>query len=509
MSLCARMGVGGVLAGIFCVCCFASPAWAADRPQWGEPYSRNMVSSETGLAATFNPETGENIRWSVPLGSNAYASPVIAGGKVFIGANNAAPRDARHQGDRAVLLCLNESDGNLCWQLVVPRIGGDNYLDWPEIGWCSPAVVEGDRVYSFTNRCEAVCLDINGLADGNDGPYQDEARHMTPEGAPPMELGPLDADIIWLFDLRAEVGMYPHDAAHASILLDGPFLYMNTCNGVDNTHKVIRKPDAPSLIVLNKETGRLVAQDGEHIGPQIFHSTWSSPALGEVNGRRLTFFCGGDGLCYAFDALAPDAGTDSVQTLNRVWRFDCDPAAPKENIHTYLNNLQESPTNVKSMPVYYKNRIYLTAGGDIWWGKKQAWLKCIDATKTGDITEAGAIWSYPVELHCCSTPAIANGLVFVGDCRGQVHCVDAETGAPYWTHKLRREIWGSTLVADGKVYVGTRGRDFCVLAAEKEKRVLGSVQLEAPMASTPVAANGVLYVATLETLYAIQAPNGG
>ena len=504
MTPCRRVVWWLVVAGITWTCCQSGAACAADQPHWGERHSRNMVSSETGLPATFDPATGQNIQWSVSLGNNAYASAVIASGKVFIGANNAEPRDPRHQGDRAVLLCLNEDDGRLCWQLVTPRIGGDNYLDWPEIGLCSPPAVEGDRVYTLTNRCEVVCLDLNGQADGNDGPYEDEGRHMAPLDEPSMEVNAIDADIIWAFDMRSEIGMYPHDAAHAAILLDGPYLYLNTCNGVDNTHKVIRRPDAPSLIVLDKETGRLVAQDGEHIGPRIFHSTWSSPALGEVDGRRLIFFGGGDGVCYAFEALQPSADLGPVQTLKRVWRFDCDPTAPKEDIHSYLRNLREGPSNIKSMPVFYRDRVYITAGGDIWWGKKEAWLKSIDARKTGDITYSGEIWSYPVELHCCSTPAIANGLVFVGDCRGILHCVDAETGQPYWTHKLRQEIWGSALVADGKVYVGSRGRDFCILAAEKEKRVLASVRLDAPMASTPVAANGVLYVATTERLYAVR-----
>ena len=327
---------------------------------------------------------------------------------------------------------------------------------------------------------------------------------MAPADEPPLEVTAIDADIVWLVDLPSQAGMYPHDGAHSSILLDGPYLYLNTCNGVDNTHKVIRKPDAPSLIVLDKATGRLVAQDGEHIGPKIFHSTWSSPGMGEVNGGKLVFFGGGDGVCYAFEALRPSETPAPVETLKRVWRFDCDPAAPKENIHQYLNNSSEGPSVIDGMPVFYKNRVYVTAGGDIWWGMKKAWLKCIDAAQSGDITSSGELWSYPLEEHSCSTPSIVDGLVFVADCAGKLHCVDAETGQPYWTHEFRQDIWGSTLVADGKVYAGSRGRDFCVLAAAKDKRVLASVQFDDAIASTPVAANGVLYVSTLKHLYALK-----
>ncbi|MFO7974706.1 MAG: pyrrolo-quinoline quinone, partial [Candidatus Hydrogenedentota bacterium] len=227
-------------------------AIAEDQPQWGERHSRNMVSNENGLPQHFDLATGENITWSASLGSDAYASPVIASGKVLIGANNAQPRDPRHQGDRAVLLCLNETDGSLVWQLVVPRLEGDRYLDWPNVGMCSPPTVEGDHVYTVTNRYEVVCLDLNGQANGNDGPYRDEGQHMALQGEPPVEVTALDADILWLTDMKEAVGMYPHDSAHCSLLLDGAYLYANTCNGVDNTHKVIRRPDAPSLIALDK-----------------------------------------------------------------------------------------------------------------------------------------------------------------------------------------------------------------------------------------------------------------
>jgi outer membrane protein assembly factor BamB len=488
-----------------------------------------MASGETGLPDRFDPATGENLKWSAPLGTECYSTPVVAGGKVLIGTNNGEPRDPRHQGDRGVLMCLNESDGSLAWQLVVPKLEGDIYLDWPQAGMCSPATVEGDRVYTVTNRDEVVCLDLDGLSDGNDGPFRDEGRHMAPQDQPPMQVGSTDADILWLLDLRSAAGVRPHDSAHSSILLDGPYLYVNTSNGLNSRHDGVDKPEAPSLVVVDKATGRLVARDREPIGPRIFHSTWSSPAMGEVNGRRLVFFCGGDGVCYAFDPLGPaglagkqngsgvppatEAGGPAlppVETLRRVWRFDCDPTAPKENVHRYIRNRRESPSNIKSMPVFHNGRVYVTVGGDIWWGKNQAWLKCIDAAKTGEITESGLLWSYPVERHCCSTPSIHDGLVYVGDCNGKVHCVDAQTGRPYWIHDAGGDIWASTLAADGKVYIGTRKGDFWVLAAGKDLRVLSSIRLGDPVISTAVAANGTLYLGTMTRLYAVkQGARGG
>ncbi len=486
----------------------ATIAQAADHPQWGERFSRNMVSDETGLPDGFDPATGENVKWSVPLGSDCYSSPVVSGGRVFLGTNNERPRDPRHRGDRGVMFCLDESDGSLVWQLVVPKLDSDIYLDWPRAGMCSPATVEGDKVYTVTNRDEVVCLDLHGMANGNDGPFQDEARHQTPHDQPVVEVGPLDADILWLLDLRTAAGVRPHDSAHCSILVDGPYLYVNTSNGLTSKHDGVEKPQAPSLVVVEKATGRLLAREREGISSRIFHSAWSSPALGVVDGRRLIFHGGGDGVVYAFDAWQPTEATttssDGIGSLRPTWRFDCDPTAPKENIHQYIRNRNVSPSLITSMPVFHHKRIYVTVGGDIWWGKHQAWLKCIDATGQGDITSSALLWSYPLERHCCSTPSVHEGLVYVADCGGKTHCVDAQTGQAVWVHDIGRDTWASTLVADGKVYIGTRSGDFWTLAAGREKRVLGHVKLDSPVISTCVAANGTLYVGTMTRLYAVQ-----
>jgi outer membrane protein assembly factor BamB len=114
------------------------------------------------------------------------------------------------------------------------------------------------------------------------------------------------------------------------------------------------------------------------------------------------------------------------------------------------------------------------------------------------------VWSYPVERHCCSTPAIHDGLAYVADCAGNVHCVDIETGRALWVQDAGSEIWASPLVADGKVYIGTRRGDFWVLAAGPEKHVLSSIRLGDAVYSTAVAANGTLYVGTMSELYALQ-----
>jgi outer membrane protein assembly factor BamB len=158
------------------------------------------------------------------------------------------------------------------------------------------------------------------------------------------------------------------------------------------------------------------------------------------------------------------------------------------------------------MPVFNDGKLYVTHGGDLWWGKRQAWLKCIDPTGTGDVTSTALRWSYPLTREACATPAVKDGLVYVTDCGGVVHCVDAETGKGVWTHKMVGDLWASVLVADGKVYAASRRGRVTVLAEGREKRVISEVDLGVPEAisATPVAANGVLYISTAKHLYAFE-----
>ncbi len=493
-----------------------TPSPAEDRPQWGEKNSRNMISSEKNLSETFEPgtrnaKTGEidlpddsGVKWVAKLGGQTCGTPVVAGGKVFVGTNNDAPRDRRIKGDRGVLMCFDEKTGEFLWQLVIPKLLKVKWADWAHIGLTSPPSVEGDRAYIVSNNCKVMCLDANGMADGNDGPYKDEARQMALDGQDPIEPGEKDGDIIWVYDMNAELNVEPHNGANCSVLIDGDLLYVCTSNGVEWTHKYVVHPEAPSMIVLDKKTGKLVARDDFGIGADITHGQWSSPAAGKVGDRQLGFFGAGDGCLYAFEMLDPkQTAGDKLALLKNVWKFNGEPAAqtkdrvPRDHQHDSVSY------QVTANPVFYKDRIYLAFTQEPFHRMKKGWLLCLDATKNGDITRSGIVWAYKDISSCIATVSIADGLLYVVDFDGDVHCLDAETGKPYWVHRIGGDVWGSTMVADGKVYVGTKRNMFWVLAAGREPKVLSQIRMRDGIQCTPTPANGVLYIATNKHLYAV------
>jgi outer membrane protein assembly factor BamB len=363
--------------------------------------------------------------------------------------------------------------------------------------------VEGNRLYVVTSRCEVLCLDTEGQANGNDGPFMDEAQYVSGPGKPKSTIGPKDADIIWRYDMMDELGVFPHNASNCSILIVGDLIYVCTSNGQDWTHSNIPSPNSPSFIAINKKTGQLAGEDDAQIGPHIFHGQWSSPSTGVVNGRQLIFFGGGNGFCYAFDAQPVKEGDTSF--LKTAWKFDCNPPDRWGTDVSHKYPGAEGPSEINATPVFYKNRVYVPVGQDPEHGEGVGILTCIDATKSGDVTKTAKIWSYDKIHRSISTVSIdpATGLLFVGDFSGYLHCLDAETGQPYWTHDMKAHMWGSTLVADGKVYVGDEDGDLVVLAATKEKKIISTTNLGAAIYSTPIIANGVIYVHSQSHLFAL------
>lgn len=85
---------------------------AEDWPQWGGDPQRNMAADEPGLPDDFHPgrkkrdrlgfdpATARNVRFIARLGSENYSSPVVAGGRVYIGTNDEEIDDERFEPTR-------------------------------------------------------------------------------------------------------------------------------------------------------------------------------------------------------------------------------------------------------------------------------------------------------------------------------------------------------------------------------------------------------------------------
>jgi outer membrane protein assembly factor BamB len=513
---------------------------------------RNMANPDAGtLPDDFHPEDDKQILWKAELGSLSYTQPVVAGGRVFVGTDNKHPRNERDTkivdgktvpNDRGVLMCFNAKDGKFLWQAVHDTMS-DKFPcgEWLRNRIAITPVVDGDRVYYLTSRNEVVCADVAGFADGNQGDQTEKYTDAT------------DADILWSLDLGQKFGVECHGMPVSSPLVVGDTLFAGTGNGVGENHLDVPAPNAPSLVALDKQTGKLLWSDNSP-GKNILHGQWSSPAYTDKPVPQV-IYGGGDGWLRAFE---PNTG-------KLLWKFDCNPKSSK-----YKISGDGDRNNFLATPVISGERLYIGTGEDPEHFTGPANLWCLDLRKAIELgktnsdrdvspvedcfdptdkrnAKSALAWHFGGKNErkfalrefrfgrTLSTCCVADGVLYAAELRGMLHCLDATTGKRYWMIDLKSAIWGSPFYADGKVFVPTHGDLFVIQhrakpftldadderakakdGADANKRyrdairdvektvVIRKVEFDSPIPGTPSAVNGVLYVATDKTLYAIR-----
>lgn len=508
---------------------------AADCPQWQlSPLRNNVVVSEK-IPLEWDIRSGENVIWSVKLGSETYGNPVVANGKVYVGTNNGAGYLKRYPSstDLGVLLCFDEATGDFLWQHSSEKLPTGRVHDWPDQGICSAPLIDGDRLWFVSSRGEVICLDTEGFRDGeNDGPFTTEAELIAKDAEVTQEQ---EADVVWKLNMMKELGVSQHNMCSCSVTCAGDLLFVNTSNGVDEGHINLPAEDAPSFICLKRGTGEVVWTDNSP-GANVLHGQWSSPTCAVIGGVAQVIFGGGDGWVYSF-AQEGDNGKSVL-----LWKFDCNPKKSR-----YRLGGSATRNHVIGTPVVYKEKVYIAVGEDPEHGEGEGHLWCIDATKRGDLSPTlvfnaadlnnpiphkrlqacveedgdveranpgmAAVWHYvgnnPEEhetaMHrSCGSVAIKDDLLFIADFSGVFHCVDAITGKAHWTYDMLAASWASPLIVNDRVYISNEdGGIFCFRVA-KEMELLSENSVDTAVYTTPIVANEKLFVANRNRLFCIQ-----
>jgi outer membrane protein assembly factor BamB len=125
------------------------------------------------------------------------------------------------------------------------------------------------------------------------------------------------------------------------------------------------------------------------------------------------------------------------------------------------------------------------------------------------------LWQFATGGAVESSPAVANGIVYVGSDDNYVHALNASTGAKLWQFATPGPVISSPAVANGVVYVGSydnngggpEGHVYALNASTGAK--LWQFTTHDWVTSSPAVANGVVYVASWDkNIYALNAGNG-
>jgi len=423
------------------------------------PQPETMVAQSGNPPVDWDISTGRNIVWSVELGNDTYGRPVVAGDAVYVGTNNARHMNPDFQEESGVLMAFRVTDGAFLWQDAAPRVerGLREFL-LPST--TSAPYVEGNRLYYVTAECQLRSLDTQS------------------------------ADIVWELDMCSRLGVFAHEASNSDVLPVGDLLIVSTSNGQNEGHTGVPSPRAPSLIAVDKHSGAVIWR-AIGAGAQVLHGQWSSPVAANVNGRMLVLFGGGDGWLRAYDAASG----------REVWRFDGNPKdarwLPRPGVL--------SRGSIIASPVFADGRVFIAMGLSPGHDNGPSLMYAIGPNGQGDVTESRLLWTSREVGRVVGTPIVKDGLLYVADLGGTVHCLDAATGAHVWKHETNEAIWGCLLLAGDRLYAGTVEGNMTVLRAGRRKELLAQIEMDAPLYSRPALIGDALYLATARRLYLIAA----
>ena len=286
-----------------------------------------------------------------------------------------------------------------------------------------------------------------------------------------------DGKVVWSRSLTEEFGRFTgYGGRVVTPVVDGDFVILSFLNTSWGNHAPMRH----RYFAFDKRTGEVVWTTTPGGPPK--DTTYPVGVVAEINGRRLLIDGNSDGNVYAMD----------VQTGEKVWGFQ----------------VSQGPLN--SSVVVDGARVYATHNRENTDTTVMGRVVCIDGTGTGDITKTHELWRVDGIEAGYSSPAIADGRLYVVDSSANLHCLNGKTGEVHWTHSLGTVGKGSPAVADGKIYVGEVNGQFHILQpGENECKTLSTIQIEresghhAEIYGSPAIAYGQVYFTTEEGLYCL------
>ena len=286
-----------------------------------------------------------------------------------------------------------------------------------------------------------------------------------------------DGKVVWSHSLTEEYGRFTgYGGRTVTPVVDGDFVILSFLNTSWGSHAAMRH----RYFAFDKKTGEVVWTTKPGGPPK--DTTYPVSVVAEINGRRLLIDGNSDGHVYAMD----------VQTGEKVWGFQ----------------VSQGPLNASV--VVDGTRVYASHNRENTDTTVMGRVVCIDGTGTGDITKTHELWRVDGIEAGYSSPAIADGRLYVVDSAANLHCLNGETGEVHWTHSLGTVGKGSPVVADGKIYVTEVNGHFHILQpGESECKTLSTTQIErepghyAEIFGSPAIADGRVYFTTEEGLYCL------
>ncbi len=346
-------------------------------------------------------------------------------------------------GQDLILMCVG-TDGKELWRKTVSR--GNKTARGDEGNSASPSpCTDGEHVWVFMGNGTVACYDV----EGNE---------------------------VWKFNMQDRYGKFNIQFGMTSTpVLEGDGLYFQLIHGDGDA-----ATQEALVVCLDKRTGEEVWKqprpskayaENEH--------AYASPTIYRDGDEAFLLTHGAD-LIVAHD----------LKTGKELWRSG--GLNPEERYDRTLR-LVASPTTAEGIIVAPS--------------AKRSPLIAVRPGGSGDITNSSSyqLWTHD-RTPDVPTPIIHDGLVYLCMENGNLSCLNAETGEPYYkerrTHRQRHRA--SPIYADGYLYLTARDGRITVAKAGKTFEVAEVNEIGETISASPAISGGTIYLRSFDHLWAIR-----
>ena len=409
------------------------------------------VADGQNLPDNWDGKTGENILWRTPIPGLAHSSPIVWGDRVFV--TSAVSSDPK-----ATFRPGLYGDGDASKDVSVHR-------------WMIYALDKrsGKVVWErVAHQGEPIEKRHIKATYANSSPATDGRIVVAWFGSHGLHAYDIKGKFLWKVDLgRIDLGAYDiptfeWGSASSPIIWNG-MVFVQCDTQTDSF-----------LLALDAATGKTLWKTDRDELP-----SWGTPTV-----------------------INPPSGPELLTNASNFIRA-YDPRTGKE-----LWRLGRSSKITAPTPIYSKDLLVVVSGR-----APERPIFVIKAGARGDLTlgegqtsSDAIVWSRTGRGSYMPTPLIYNDILYVLSNNGLFDAYDLRTGREIYRERLPQVGSGfsaSPVAADGKIYLSNEDGEMIVVAAGEKFKLIATNSLGELLMATPAMSDGVMYVRSANSLFAI------
>ncbi|MDP6443334.1 MAG: DUF1080 domain-containing protein [Pirellulaceae bacterium] len=445
-------------------------------PQFRGRNSSGLAAAGRKLPEKIGPDAHVVWQTSLPPG---HSSPAIHGDRIYL----TAVDDGKLK-----TIAVDRQTGEILWSRVAPHRKLEQIHGIGSYSQCTPAT-DGDRVVSFFGSAGVFCYDRGGelLWNAPMGPFNNGFG----AGTSPIIAG--DRVII----------VQDHDTDSFLLALD-----KNTGEQLWKTDRseFPRNYCSPVLWENGGKTQIVVAATLRVVGYDIEQGREQWTVRGLSRNVCMTPVVGDNQHLYVAGwARGGDVGDrinmPAVEDALRQWDADKDGEFARDEFEKG-GDIEKRFLQIdrdKSGKVTQREYVYY---GGLFANSRNV-VMAIRPGGSGDLSDTNIVWEHRRYLPFCSSPLYVHGYLFTVADGGIVTSLNATTGEPIKTARVRgtKAYFASAVAGDNKIYVVDRTGHLTVISSYAEWKVLHDVKFDEDVFATPAIVDGRIYLRTHGQLY--------